>query len=87
MTEQQNPKYLVWEQWWSRPVFGAVKSMTYRQWIFFVSCNTLIVIGVAVILASLVRISAGISILFVLPIVLPVVWHFGRQGALKESSR
>jgi hypothetical protein len=87
MSQEQELKYLVWEDWWSRPLFGIIKSMTHRQWLVFVFCTFMIVIAIAVVLGSLLGLGAGISILFVPFVTLPLMWLWGRKGALRGREK
>jgi glucose-6-phosphate-specific signal transduction histidine kinase len=85
MTQEQGRSYLVWDKG-SRPLF-VVKSMTRRQWLVFVTCTSVVVVGIAVVLGGLFGIGAGIIPLFVLLVVMPMAWYFGRQGALKAPEK
>lgn len=87
MNEEQSSRYLVWEDRWKGPLFGAVKSMTRRQWLVFVSCTSVIVVGIAIVLGGQFGMGAGIIPLFVLLVVMPMAWYFGRLGALKAPEK
>ena len=79
MIEEQSSKYLVWENRWQRPLFGAIKSMTHRQWLTFSVCWGFVAVIFAIILAEYGNPELGLIAIISFSIGLFFQWHTGRS--------
>jgi len=84
MTDEQDLKYVIWKPRWQGPLFGVLKSMTYRQWLLFVVVTSLGYLGVGIILNELWGWREGIAVVILWFIALSLLWRSGRQGAKEQ---